>query len=124
MEYLDLYTVHWPISSRPGTYEFPVKKENLLPMDFKSVWAAMEECQQLGLTKAIGVSNFSCKKLSDILAIAKIPPVVNQVIFLVDLEFLITCFFYFMSYNDDEDVVMLKGRDKPTMATEEAEGIL
>ncbi|PHU02706.1 Non-functional NADPH-dependent codeinone reductase 2 [Capsicum chinense] len=39
----------------------------------------MEECQKLGLTKSIGVSNFSCKKLADVLATAKIPPAVNQV---------------------------------------------
>ena len=39
----------------------------------------MEDCQRLGLTKSIGVSNFSCKKLTDILAFAKIPPAVNQV---------------------------------------------
>ncbi|MCL7042663.1 hypothetical protein MKW94_002477 [Papaver nudicaule] len=48
-------------------------------MDYKSVWAAMEECQKLGLTKSIGVSNFSCKKLQTILDTANIPPAVNQV---------------------------------------------
>lgn len=79
LEYLDLYLIHWPVSSKPGTYEFPIKQEDFLPMDFNSVWEAMEDCQRLGLTKSIGVSNFSCKKLSDILAFAKIPPAVNQV---------------------------------------------
>ncbi|KAL5759934.1 hypothetical protein ACOSQ2_018772 [Xanthoceras sorbifolium] len=39
----------------------------------------MEECQRLGLTKSIGVSNFSCKKLKTILSLATIPPSVNQV---------------------------------------------
>ncbi|XWS63608.1 hypothetical protein CRYUN_Cryun06bG0115000 [Craigia yunnanensis] len=77
--YLDLFLIHWPVSSKPGIYEFPIKEENFLPMDFNSVWAAMEDCQRLGLTKSIGVCNFSCKKLNDILTIAKIPPVVNQV---------------------------------------------
>ncbi|KAJ9169467.1 hypothetical protein P3X46_017662 [Hevea brasiliensis] len=79
LEYLDLYLIHWPISFKPGRLMFPVPKDELLPMDFKSVWAAMEECQQLGLTKAIGVSNFSCKKLEHLLAFATIPPAVNQV---------------------------------------------
>ncbi|XP_002520209.2 non-functional NADPH-dependent codeinone reductase 2 isoform X1 [Ricinus communis] len=79
LEYIDLYLIHWPVSSRPGIYEFPIKEEDFLPMDFEGVWTAMEECQKLGLTKSIGVSNFSCKKLSDILAVAKIPPAVNQV---------------------------------------------
>lgn len=81
LEYLDLYLIHWPVSSRPGIYEFPIKKEDLLAMDFKGVWAAMEECQKLGLAKSIGVSNFSCKKLSDLLEIAEIPPAINQVSF-------------------------------------------
>lgn len=81
LEYLDLYLIHWPVSSKPGTYEFPIKQEDFLPMDFNSVWEAMEDCQRLGLTKSIGVSNFSCKKLSDILAFAKIPPAVNQVLY-------------------------------------------
>ncbi|KAM0983325.1 hypothetical protein ACFX2I_010812 [Malus domestica] len=48
-------------------------------MDFKSIWEVMEECQKLGLTKFIGVSNFSCKKLEILLSTAEIPPVVNQV---------------------------------------------
>ncbi|KAA8533078.1 hypothetical protein F0562_033389 [Nyssa sinensis] len=79
LEYLDLYLIHWPLSLKPGKFEYPIKKEDILPMDFKSVWAAMEECQRLGLTKSIGVSNFSCKKLANLLHFAKIPPAVNQV---------------------------------------------
>lgn len=79
LEYLDLYLIHWPVSSKPGEYVFAVKEKDLLPMDFQSVWEAMEECQKLGLAKSIGVSNFSCKKLENLLATAKIPPAVNQV---------------------------------------------
>ncbi|KAL5553025.1 hypothetical protein UlMin_040426 [Ulmus minor] len=79
LEYLDLYLVHWPVSVKPGEYELPVKKEDLVPIDIKSVWEAMEECQKLGLAKSIGVSNFSCKKLATLLATAKIPPAINQV---------------------------------------------
>ncbi|GAB4839869.1 Non-functional NADPH-dependent codeinone reductase 2 [Ancistrocladus abbreviatus] len=79
LEYLDLFLIHWPVCSQPGKYDFPIKKEDFLPMEYDAVWAAMEECQKLGLTKCIGVSNFSCKKLANILAAAKIPPAVNQV---------------------------------------------
>ena len=56
MDYIDLYLIHWPVSSKPGIYEYPIKKEDFRPLDFQAVWAAMEECQGLGLTKAIGVS--------------------------------------------------------------------
>ncbi|KAH7832938.1 hypothetical protein Vadar_001543 [Vaccinium darrowii] len=78
-QYLDLYLVHGPVSIKPGIIEYPPNPEDLLPMDIKSVWAEMEECHRLGLTKSIGVSNFSCKKLGDLVAFATIPPSVNQV---------------------------------------------
>ncbi|KAJ9708660.1 hypothetical protein PVL29_000604 [Vitis rotundifolia] len=79
LDYLDLYLIHWPVSLKPGKYELPVNKDDLLPIDLGSVWKAMEDCQKLGLTKAIGVSNFSCKKLEELLQTASILPAVNQV---------------------------------------------
>ncbi|KAG9444800.1 hypothetical protein H6P81_016140 [Aristolochia fimbriata] len=80
LDYLDLYLIHWPVSVKPGEYTVPVEKDDfLLPMDFGSVWEAMEECHGLGLTKAIGVSNFSCEKLQLLLSTAKVKPAVNQV---------------------------------------------
>ncbi|KAJ4710190.1 NADPH-dependent codeinone reductase-like protein [Melia azedarach] len=78
LEYLDCYLIHFPVCLIPEA-TYPVKKEDIRPMDFEGVWAAMEECQKLGLTKTIGVSNFTAKKLERILATAKILPAVNQV---------------------------------------------
>nr|AFK47817.1 unknown [Lotus japonicus] len=79
LEYLDLYLIHWPLSSTPGKFSFPIAMEDLLPFDVKGVWESMEECLKLGLTKAIGVSNFSVKKLQNLLSVANILPAVNQV---------------------------------------------
>ena len=79
MEYLDLYLIHWPVCMKPGPIAFPAKKEDAVPFDFEGVWRAMEECQRLGLAKAIGVSNFTTEHLGKILAFATIPPAVNQV---------------------------------------------
>ena len=79
MEWIDLYLIHWPLSCTPDKYDFPIKEDDFLPMDFEGVWAAMEECLKLGLAKCIGVSNFTCKKLKHLLSVAKIPPAVNQV---------------------------------------------
>ncbi|KAK7299834.1 hypothetical protein RJT34_10662 [Clitoria ternatea] len=79
LEYLDLYLIHWPLSTKPEKFSFPIEVEDLLPFDVKGVWESMEECQKLGLTKAIGVSNFSVKKLRNLLSVATIRPVVNQV---------------------------------------------
>ncbi|KAL6641571.1 hypothetical protein ACP70R_019752 [Stipagrostis hirtigluma subsp. patula] len=82
MEYVDLYLIHHPISMRPSTAAEGgpvVVKRDLMAMDMKGVWEEMEECHRKGLAKAIGVSNFSCKKLEDLLSFAKIPPAANQV---------------------------------------------
>jgi diketogulonate reductase-like aldo/keto reductase len=79
MEYLDLYLIHWPVCMKPGPIAFPAKKEDAVPFDFEGVWRAMEECQRLGLARAIGVSNFTTKHLDRVLAVATIPPAVNQV---------------------------------------------
>nr|ACM44064.1 NADPH-dependent codeinone reductase-like protein [Papaver bracteatum] len=79
LEYLDLYLIHFPVSLKPGKIVSDIPKDQMLPMDYKSVWVAMEECQTLGFTRAIGVSNFSCKKLQELMATANSPPVVNEV---------------------------------------------
>ncbi|XP_027338875.1 NAD(P)H-dependent 6'-deoxychalcone synthase-like [Abrus precatorius] len=79
LEYLDLYLIHWPIAVKPGKWEFPYLEEALTSFDLEGVWIAMEECQKLGLTKSIGVSNFTCKKLENLLSFATIPPSVDQV---------------------------------------------
>ncbi|KAL4298489.1 hypothetical protein HN51_049172 [Arachis hypogaea] len=79
LDYLDLYLVHWPMSAKPGIWKVPFEEEDLVPFDLKGVWTSMEECQNMGLTKSIGVSNFSTKKLEDLLSFATIPPSVNQV---------------------------------------------
>ncbi|XP_072990386.1 deoxymugineic acid synthase 1-D-like [Typha latifolia] len=80
VEYLDLYLIHWPVSLKPESgLELPFSKDKLSLLDMSSVWEAMEECQSLGLTKAIGVSNFSCRRLETLLSFCKIPPAVNEV---------------------------------------------
>lgn len=53
--------------------------ENLIPTDIPATWGAMEKLYESGKARAIGVSNFSCKKVQDLLAIARVTPAVNQV---------------------------------------------
>ncbi|KAG0525990.1 hypothetical protein BDA96_06G106200 [Sorghum bicolor] len=79
MNYVDLYLVHWPVAAKPGEPQFPIKREDIMPIDLSGVWRAMEECHRLGLARMIGVSNFTTKKLQQLLDIAEIPPAVNQV---------------------------------------------
>ncbi|CAN4080991.1 unnamed protein product [Withania somnifera] len=79
LDYVDMYLIHHPLRISEEIQKFTVPKEIIYPLDIKGVWEGMEECKNLGLTKGIGVSNFSCKKLEELLSIAKIPPAVNQV---------------------------------------------
>ncbi|KAG8379465.1 hypothetical protein BUALT_Bualt07G0091300 [Buddleja alternifolia] len=79
LEYVDMYLIHFPVRLTEMIKRTPVAEEIVRELDVKGVWEGMEECKNLGLTKGIGVSNFSCKKLHHLLSIAKIPPALNQV---------------------------------------------
>ncbi|KAF9624109.1 hypothetical protein IFM89_007807 [Coptis chinensis] len=80
LDYVDLYLIHFHVRFNVKEISLTsATKKDLLPLDVKGTWQAMEECQRLGLAKSIGVSNFSCKKLSQLLDYATIPPAVNQV---------------------------------------------
>ncbi|CAL4953673.1 unnamed protein product [Urochloa decumbens] len=77
LEYLDLYLIHWPFRIKRGTTLG--NPENFVPPDIPATWGAMEKLYDTGKARAIGVSNFSTKKLGDLLAVARVPPAVNQV---------------------------------------------
>ncbi|KAK2379152.1 NADPH-dependent aldo-keto reductase, chloroplastic [Trifolium repens] len=70
LDYLDLYLIHWPVSIKNGQLTKP---------NIPSTWKAMEAIYDSGKARAIGVSNFSVKKLQDLLDVARVPPAVNQV---------------------------------------------
>ncbi len=62
VDHVDLYLIHWP---RGGA---------------TWAWPGMERAQELGHARSIGVSNFDVAELGQVLAGAKSPPVVNQVL--------------------------------------------
>ncbi|KAM0873442.1 hypothetical protein ACQ4PT_038068 [Festuca glaucescens] len=76
LDFLDLFLVHWPIRLKKGSRFGP---ENVIPSDIPATWAAMESLYDSGKARAIGVSNFSTKKLEELLAVARVPPAANQV---------------------------------------------
>lgn len=69
-DYLDLYLIHWPVTDSNTRYIDP-------PIEV--TWRAMERLVDIGAVRAIGVSNFSIKKLKHILSFCKIKPAVCQV---------------------------------------------
>lgn len=64
LDYLDLYLIHWPVHG--------------LRQD---TWKAFETLYQQGLCKAIGVSNYTQRHLTELLNQSEIAPMVNQVEF-------------------------------------------
>ena len=72
-----LFEIHWPVRMKKGSVG--AKPENLMPVDIPSTWKAMEALYDSGKARAIGVSNFSTKKLATLLELARVPPAVNQV---------------------------------------------
>ncbi|MBA0572258.1 hypothetical protein Golob_002613 [Gossypium lobatum] len=77
LDYIDLYLIHWPFRTKPGMRGWD--PEIMAPLCLPETWKAMEDLHVSGKARAIGVSNFSTKKLQDLLKYAKVPPAVNQV---------------------------------------------
>ncbi|KAL4188652.1 hypothetical protein AMTRI_Chr08g161450 [Amborella trichopoda] len=77
LDYIDLYLIHWPFRAKPGMRGW--EPEVMAPLNLPETWSAMEALYSAGKARAIGVSNFSCKKLQDLLAHARVTPAVNQV---------------------------------------------
>lgn len=68
-DYMDLFLLHWPV---------PVKyKDDWARMNAES-WRAMEDAQQAGKIRSLGISNFRRKHIDALLKTAKILPQVNQ----------------------------------------------
>lgn len=85
VSYLDLYLMHWPETSAFGDATDPPSKSGKgseyrqFLNRLKKAWKAMEGLVDIGLVRAIGVSNFSVQQLKELLKFAKIVPAVNQV---------------------------------------------
>ncbi len=91
LDYLDLYLIHFPIHLKyvapetrypPGWYfdpsvEMPRMEIEAVPL--AETWGAMEALHAAGLAKHIGVSNFCCSLLRDLLSYASVRPSVLQV---------------------------------------------
>jgi diketogulonate reductase-like aldo/keto reductase len=75
LEYLDLYLIHWPTNWVKGSWP-PVLAEGITNV---TTWKGMEAVQQKGMTKSIGVSNYSAAQVQEIIDNATVRPVINQV---------------------------------------------
>ena len=72
-EYVDLVLVHWPMN------DLNEEKTGFKKIPMYKIWAGMEQWVDEGLAKHIGVSNFNCQLLLDMLTYCKIKPAWNQI---------------------------------------------
>lgn len=81
VEYLDLFLIHWPVVFKPGVVFARNGSEylDLEAMPISETWKALEACVAKGLTRYIGVCNFSRPKLERLVEQAMVKPVMNQV---------------------------------------------
>lgn len=75
VDYIDLYLIHWP-----GVGNVTVDKEENRTLRLES-WAGLVSLQEKGKLKAIGVSNYTHRHLTELLSFSSVLPSVNQVEF-------------------------------------------
>lgn len=91
LDYLDLYLIHFPVHLKyvdpedrypPGWFFDPSADQPHMEVEavpLAETWGAMEALHAAGLAKHIGVSNFCCALLQDLLSYATVRPSVLQV---------------------------------------------
>lgn len=102
VDFIDLFLVHWPIAAEKNPDysvkigadgKYVINKE--LTENAEPTWRAMEELEESGKARAIGVSNWTVPRLQKLLQFARIKPTVNQVEihpFLPNTELISFCF--------------------------------
>ena len=97
LEYIDLFLIHQSVFINLAPEDDKKRREGyffdyqLAPADdptlrlgynlenLKLTWGKMEELCGKGLLRSIGVSNFSAKRIRDLVSVCKIKPAVNQI---------------------------------------------
>ncbi|MGB6037718.1 MAG: aldo/keto reductase [Cryomorphaceae bacterium] len=80
LDYLDLFLMHWPVALKVGV-GMPESPDDFLSrrdVPLTETWKAMAQCQEKGLTRHIGVSNFNQEHLRELMQ-AGPKPEMNQV---------------------------------------------
>lgn len=101
-EYVDLLLLHFPVT--------------LLR---KKSWLALEELQQAGKAKSIGVSNYTVRHLKEMESYAKVMPAVNQVelhVFLQQPELVEYCREHTIALEAYSPLAHARAMDEPVIA--------
>ena len=82
LDYIDIYFVHWPFANyhAPGCRGDTRNPDSrpFITEEFMACWRQMEHLVDIGLVKAIGMSNMTITKLEAVLPSCRIRPVVIE----------------------------------------------
>lgn len=83
LDYVDVYMVHWPFPNyhAPGAH-LTGRNPDAVPFtveEYMTVWRQMEKLVDMGLVRAIGMSNMTITKLKQVLPLCRIKPAVLEV---------------------------------------------
>ena len=79
--YVDLYLLHWPFRFSLSPSQFPVPVSERLGYNIEEIgkiWKILERLVDEGKIRSLGVSNFSVKKIKELLSVARHPVTCNQ----------------------------------------------
>jgi alcohol dehydrogenase (NADP+) len=81
LDALDLYLIHWPVAIRHGLSMPKSASDFLSPaeMPIETTWESIVALKRAGLTRQVGVSNFTLPKIRAITAAVGEAPAINQV---------------------------------------------
>lgn len=81
LDYLDLYLIHWPVVLQDDV-GYAQKGSDLISLSelpLSETWQGLIDLKEKGLTKHIGVSNFSIKKINQVAEETGVMPEVLQI---------------------------------------------
>ena len=81
LDYLDLYLIHWPVVLQ-NQASYAQQSSDLISLSeipLTQTWQGLIDLKEKGLTKHIGVSNFSIKKINQIIEESGVVPEVLQI---------------------------------------------
>ena len=82
LDYADAFFVHWPFPNyHPPGCDGDTRNPDSRPFSvdrFMSVWKQMERVHEMGLTRYVGMSNMTVKKLDAVLPLCRVKPALME----------------------------------------------
>lgn len=83
LDYFDLVLLHWPVVFADDDHSWtPCDEKGVIRLGsrpYTEVYKELEVVKQRSLARAIGLSNFNARQIDEVLKVATVRPVINQI---------------------------------------------